>query len=159
MEFQTPYNHTQKPKFASALPSMTLQQFKEECDINHLIDRYKRTGSYYDPLSVVGGSRRVPTFTDISELPDVTEAMNTIRDAQEFFMSLPAETRLAFNNDVASFVAFAQDPANIEKCVELGIFARSEVTPTSPQPSEGTEANIEGANAPAVTVQENSPAE
>lgn len=126
MVFKTPY--VTRPEVSpglppSAAPSMTMQQFSKEADINFLIDRYKKTGSYYSPLST-SGTPRVPLYEDISELPDITALYNRINDVAEFFESLPSSVRVQFGNSISAFVEFAQNPANYAKCVELGVFER-----------------------------------
>ena len=120
--FQTRYGAVIRPVYDSDLPSATMQQFKTEADINYLIDRYKATGSFYDPLRLGNAKRGMPSFDDISAIPDVTEAMNTIVEATDIFGALPAKVRAQFGNDVAAFVAFAQNPQNVKACVELGIY-------------------------------------
>ena len=59
-----------RPIVKSVLPSLTQQQFAKEADINVLIDRYKRTGSFYNPM-VPSGTPRMPRYEDISDMPDM----------------------------------------------------------------------------------------
>lgn len=92
---------------ATAVPSMTRQEFKEECDINELMRRYKTSGI---PLP-----QRPPQFLDVTEVPSLMEARNIIIAAETAFMSLSAEVRETFGNDPARFVAFAQDPENLDQ--------------------------------------------
>lgn len=131
-----------RPVFASKLPSATKQQFASEADINTLIARYQKTGSFYNPL-VPSGTPRVPQFVDVSEVGDVQEQMNTIVHVQDMFMALPARVREMFGHNPATFVSFASDPANFAKCVELGIFEKPVATsptvngqPVEPEKSE-----------------------
>lgn len=129
MDFRSPY--VNRPEESpgleeSSAPSMTMQQFAQEADINFLIDRYKKTGSYYNPLSV-SGTPRMPMFEDISDLPDVPQAVGVINEVSEYFAALPATVRAEFDNSIATFVAFAQNPANYDKCVALGVFPRATI--------------------------------
>lgn len=123
-----------RPVVKSALPSLTQQQFAKEADINVLIDRYKRTGSFYNPM-VPSGTPRMPRYEDISEMPDMMEQLESINRVNELFASLPASVREQFGHNPATFVEFAQNPANFDKCVELGIFNVSE-KPTPSAPAE-----------------------
>ena len=153
MDFKTPY--VNRPEVSpglplSAAPSMTMQQFAKEADINFLIDRYKKTGSYYSPLSV-SGAPRVPLYEDISDLPDITALYNRVNDVVEFFGNLPSSVRAQFGNSVSAFVEFAQNPANYAKCVEMGVFERASgdsagvdgpaPAPEAHKPSQGGEAS------------------
>ena len=75
---------------------MAKQQFKEECDVNIIVDRHLE----------MGGVINVQEFSDeVVELPDnfdYHEALNRVRKAQEAFELLPAELREAHNHDPAS---------------------------------------------------------
>lgn len=111
------------PVVHSELPSLTQQQFASEADINVLIERYKRTGSFYNPLSSPSVPR-APRFEDIASLPDMMEQMDTIGMVNDMFMSLPASVRERFGHNPATFVEFAQNPVNFDECVKLGIFQK-----------------------------------
>ena len=124
MEFKSPY--VSRPEVSrgltATLPSMTCQQFAGEADVNYLIDRYKRTGSYYDPMSAVNGAPpRIPTFADISDLSDMQTSLETVFRAQEIFAALPAVLRERWNNNPAELVAYASDPAHEAELVKCGV--------------------------------------
>ena len=61
---------------------MTMQSFRDECDINNIIARYETTGFLVDPMVA---SRRTPSFGDFSKLPDYMEAQNIIAVGGEIF--------------------------------------------------------------------------
>jgi phage internal scaffolding protein len=96
-------------------PSLTQQQFKDECDINNILDLYGRTGQLPN-ANVIEGQ-----YLDLSQLPSYVEAKNFIAKANEQFEALPAETRQKFNNDPAKFLTFCDDPKNAETLVKLGL--------------------------------------
>lgn len=94
---------------------VTRQEFAEECDINILMARYQKSGLLpQDP------SAR-PIYGDFVDLPTYQDAQNIILAAGEAFASLPAVVRREFENDPAQFVAFAEDPANLERMREWGL--------------------------------------
>lgn len=93
--------------------SLAVQASKDECDINTIVKKYLRTGE-------LPGIRQV-VYADISGLTDLQDALNTVIKAEEGFAALPAETRRFFDNDPVKLVEFAQDPANKEKAIELGL--------------------------------------
>lgn len=98
-------------------PSKTRQEFADECDINSIMRRYEATGiiSHVDP--------REPMYLDLAglEVPDLATALNVLKVAEEGFMSLPANVRREFGDDVHEFVAFAENPANLDKMREWGL--------------------------------------
>lgn len=123
----------------SHLPSLTRQEFAAEADINNLMAQYEKTGI----LPTV--NRADPAFLDVSDVPDLQSAMALVAAAQEAFMSLPASTRLTFDNDPVKFVAFAENPDNIEQMREWKLAPPKEEPPApqkveivNPPPAEKT---------------------
>lgn len=94
--------------------SLAHQSFKDECDINTIINRFKI--GYEMPEGV-----RMPTYEDFSEVHDFQSAANAIAQARESFDALPAEVRFRFHNDPADFVAFCSDERNRPEAVKLGL--------------------------------------
>lgn len=132
--FATPFMERKRVSYSSALPSRTMQQFATEADVNVLIDRYKKTGSFYNPLTPQTGEPRRPMFEDISSLPSIDEAQEAILAAQEVFLRLPATVREQFGHNPALFVAWAQDPANLPALAKLGVI---ELPVVQQEPPEG----------------------
>lgn len=110
----------------SDLPSLTRQEFAEDCDINSLMSKYEKTGiiSHINPAA--------PQYLDLYDMPDLQQAFDAIQNANQAFMSLPASVRREFDNDPVKFVAYAEDPANLEKLREwkLAPPAATEPPPT-----------------------------
>ena len=98
--------------------SMTMQSFRDECDINNIIARYETTGFLVDPMVA---SRRTPSFGDFSKLPDYMEAQNIIAVVGEIFAALPARIREMFNNNAADYCAYITNPDNLDKALELDL--------------------------------------
>lgn len=96
-------------------PSMTRQEFAEECDINTLMARYEAHGV----ISHV--NRAVPVYMDLTGMPDLRESLDYMRDATLAFNSLPAAARYMLGNDPVKFVEFATNPDNIGKMREWGL--------------------------------------
>lgn len=95
-------------------PSKAQQQFKEESDINTIVERFNLTGQL--PSDV-----RAPQYADFEGVFDFKSAMNAIRQAEESFMAMPAHVRARFVNDPQRFVEFCSDPANLEEARKLGL--------------------------------------
>lgn len=98
-------------------PSRTKQEFKEECDINYIVEQFGVTG--HMPITTVQ-----PLVGDFSNISDYHEAVNTVKASNENFMRLPSAIREKFNNDPSQFVDFCLNPANIEAVRELGLAPR-----------------------------------
>ncbi len=131
-KFYTRYNPAPKAGLVFKQASKTQTQFKTEADINHLINRYKNAGSFYDPLNPPRGEKRLPMFSDFSTLPEFQNAQNIISEAQSRFEALPARTRKFFDNDPTLLIAFVNDPANRDKAIELGLVSAPVEEPVVP---------------------------
>jgi len=93
---------------------MTQQQFKEEADINTLVQRFGLTGEL--PENV-----RVPQYGDFTGISDYQEAMNAVRKADEAFMELPAELRERFAHDPQRLLQFVADEKNADEALRMGL--------------------------------------
>lgn len=117
-------------------PSLTQQQFKDECDINHIMQRYRETGFLTDPLRPATAK---PQFGDFSTVADFMEAQNIIVRARENFEALPSMVRQEFGNDPARMLAFLENESNYERAVELGLVKkRPDLPPAQQVSAEGT---------------------
>lgn len=94
-------------------PSRTVQASKDECDLNVIIKKYLRTGELPEA--------RKAAYMDLSEIPDLKGALDTVIAAEEAFMSLPASVRRYFDNDPVKLVEFSSDDKNYAKAAELGL--------------------------------------
>jgi len=116
---RTPYNYdTNKVSDETGLrcddPSLTQQQFKDEADINTIVDRFLRSGVMPTPVSM-------PQYVDYEGVFDFQTAMNVVRAADENFMRLDAKVRSRFNNSPQEFLEFFSNPDNSDEAVRLGL--------------------------------------
>lgn len=107
-------------------PSSTLQDAKDECDINMIIARHSRTGLWSDSLSTPSVSAQ---FGDFSSVLDYQTAQNVLLAAQEAFDSMSSHLRKRFDNDPAKLLAFLEDVANREEAIALGLVDSPEPPP------------------------------
>lgn len=109
-------------------PSLTQQQFKEECDINTIVKRFGLTGEM--PVS-----QRQP-LPDSAVYGEVSfqEMLNAVSAAQRSFMDLPASTRARFANDPAKLLKFVEDPSNRDDAISWGMIPKpvEPATPSAP---------------------------
>lgn len=107
-------------------PTLTQQQFKEQCDINNIIKQYTLTGEL--PLS-----KKVGQFLDVSNVQDYQTALNTVFEAQQAFDNLPSKIRSRFENDPNQLIAFIEDDANHEEALTLGLLSNTATSKTQTQ--------------------------
>ncbi|QCQ84940.1 internal scaffolding protein [Blackfly microvirus SF02] len=120
-------------------PSLTRQEFADECDINVLMAQYEKTGV------INHFNRSEPQYLDLTDMPDDLQGtLQLVQDAEAAFMRLPAGVRKEFDNDPIGFVQFASDPSNLDQLREWGLAAPAEPT----HASEPTGAPLERPAAP-----------
>ena len=119
---RTPYNYdvdlvSDETGLKCEDPSLAQQHFAEECDINYIVERFGVTGQLPE------NNRPMPTYGDFTGVSDYRQALEAVSQAQEAFMSLPANVRERFDNDPALFVDFCSstDPADRSEAIELGL--------------------------------------
>lgn len=112
---------SEKPRetVAFSLPSRTKQEFKDETDITLLVERYRKTGYFYDPLSGERKQPRMPMFEDFSGDFDFAQAQEIVRRGNAEFSKVPAYIRRMFEDSPEAFLAVAGNPAQVEKFAEI----------------------------------------
>jgi phage internal scaffolding protein len=98
-------------------PSLAQQSFKDEVDINFLLEKFKVTGQM--PQGI-----RLPSYGDFTGITDYQSAMNALITARDAFMQLPAQMRSEFGNDPQKFMEYCSNPANAEDLVKRGLAVR-----------------------------------
>lgn len=106
-------------------PTLTQQQFKEECDINTIVDRFGLTGEM--PTVV-----NMPQYGDFTGIFDYQSAMNLVVQGREEFMKLPAKMRARFHNDPAELLNFLADDDNKDEAIKLGLVKAPDLVQESP---------------------------
>lgn len=96
-------------------PSRTQQHLKNECDINSILEKYRKTGMI---SHVRKGSAQYGDFTQIK---DFKQNLDMVRDAHLAFDQLPAVLRKRFQNDPTKLVEFLDNPQNLEEAQNLGL--------------------------------------
>jgi len=120
---RTPYNYdTDAASNESGLgcedPSLAQQHYKEECDINTILQKFNITGLLPEsPLS--------PLYGDFSGIGDYHTALNRVIAAQEEFDGLPATIRARFDNDPAKLIEFIENENNRTEAEELGLVEKA----------------------------------
>lgn len=119
----------------------TKQEFKDECDINSLMERYKH------PELIDFVNKYSPTYGDATGF-EFNEMQDQILGAKNMFADLPAKVRDRFNNDPARFLDFFNDPENAQEAAKMGLLAPKpvEVIPDpTPEPVKAPKGSKEPA--------------
>jgi len=92
----------------------TKQSFKDECDINRIMDRFKATGE------LPNVNQMPPQYLDVTEM-DFQEHQNFIAGANSMFNELPSAIRAKFENSPAKFLDFCSHEKNRPELQEMGL--------------------------------------
>lgn len=103
-------------------PTLTEQEHLAESDINYIADKFMKTGQLPQVLNL-------PTHGDFSGIFDFQTAMNTVKQAKDEFMKLPAKVRTRFNNDPKEILDFVADDTNREEAIKLGFIPKPQTQP------------------------------
>lgn len=126
MEFKTPYDGKRHRVSLSFLDEegeqktgLTEQHHKKDCDINHILRTYDKTGLI---THVNTAQAHYGDFTIVNEYQ---ESLNLVMAAQEDFLAMPADIRKKFDNDPGQFMEFVTNPDNLDEMRELGLAVKA----------------------------------
>lgn len=95
----------------------TEQAHLQECDVNHIIRKYDKTG-LITHLQKVEAS-----FGDMTGL-DFQKMQNQIANAKSMFAQFPSHIRKKFKNSPVQFLTFMENPDNRETAIKLGLIRK-----------------------------------
>lgn len=98
--------------------SLTQPEFAKDADVNTIVSRSLRTG--LPPSTGFAPKPRQPMYGDFTSV-SYLDMMNKVNDMNTLFMSLPARLRGRFNNNVYNLIRFAENPANREMSIKMGL--------------------------------------
>ncbi len=87
---------------------LTKQCFKDECDINKIMDRAAQSGT------ITHLNKFEAVYADYSDF-DFMEHTTKLTRGREVFDALPAETRREFGQSPQAFFNYVNDPENMAK--------------------------------------------
>lgn len=132
---RTPYNYdTDEASIETGTicekETLTKQEFKDEVDINTIVERFNATGEKPPVM-------QFPDEQEFAETFDFQTSMNVLVKANEAFMELPAKTRARFGNDPQQFMEFIHDKENAGELVKMGLATAKERTDIpKPEPKQ-----------------------
>ena len=98
--------------------SLAQQHFKEECDINTILQKFNITGLLPEsPLS--------PRYGDFTGIGDYHGALNRVIAAQDEFEALPAQIRARFDNNPEKLIEFLDNSDNRSEAEQLGLIEKA----------------------------------
>lgn len=120
--FQLPYVDRPRVQVEFDEPSLTKQSFKDECDINNILKKYKRAlgAEFLDQYQGFLDGK----FEDVSAGVDYRTALHQISEADAAFEAMPAGLRARFDNDPGLLLDFLGDSRNRDEAIELGLLAK-----------------------------------
>lgn len=117
--FRTKLNSVSlKKRLTFKEPSMTSQDYKDDCDINFIVAN--NTPETLQAKINLGAQQA--QYLDLSDVGDMLSNMDNIAKNKELFESLPSSERAVYNHDFRQFLSAAVDPANHQHFVDLGLF-------------------------------------
>lgn len=120
---RTPYNYdkdaaTNESGLHCEDASLAQQHFKEECDINTILEKFNITGLL--PQQTLS-----PRYGDFSGIGDYHTALNRVIAAQDEFEALPAQIRARFDNDPEKLIEFLENSDNRPEAESLGLVEKA----------------------------------
>lgn len=107
-------------------PSMAQQQFKDECDVNRIMERHVR-------FDVPIPNKQAWQVGDATVVKSLEDAIDLISNASSEFDLLPATVRERFSNDPLNLLKFVADEGNRLEAERLGLLAKQETAvPATP---------------------------
>lgn len=88
-------------------PSMTIQDQKDDTDINNILAKYVKTGL------IEHVNKHEGQYGLVSSL-DYHTSMTMCKNAESQFEELPSQIRAKFNGNVGDWLEFISDPDNVE---------------------------------------------
>lgn len=123
-------------------PSMTQQQFKNQCDINQILKKFEKTGMVTHVRNNQGA------YGDFSTIKNFQDNLNLVINAQNAFDSLPAQIRKRFSNNPSLLLEFVQDDSNYNEALKLGLVQpKPEIQ--QPAPNDDKTTNTQGSQSQA----------
>lgn len=109
-------------------PSLTSQEFKDECNINKLLYKYASQAKMLGlPISEVLPRISTDAFRDVSNAESFHESMNRISQMNDLFSNLPSDVRRKYGDTVEGFVNALGNPSEYEYLAEHGVLDHSQV--------------------------------
>lgn len=103
-------------------PTMTQQQYKDQVNVNKIMEKYKKTGTITHVRNAANG-----VYLDLTEIPDYPTALMQVQQAQQMFEQIPAHIRMKFSNDPGQLITYLKNPDNLQEAIKYGLLVPSKI--------------------------------
>lgn len=138
MKFKTAYDPVEEHDHCGiefTMPSLTVQDEKDETDINYIVNKYADGQKGIMTLDLGDSSQYAYLQFGDATLPgDYSTALELVSGVREEFYSLPAKVRAEFGHDPMNFINRLNDPATLEYLQREGLYG-SKLSSDEPQQS------------------------
>lgn len=142
MKFKTAYDSVEDHDHCGiefTMPSLTVQDEKDETDINYIVNKYADGQKGIMTLDLGDSSQYAYLQFGDATLPgDYSTALELVSGVREEFYSLPAKVRAKFGHDPMNFINQLNDPATLEYLQREGLY-NDQYTFNEPQQSVNSE--------------------
>ena len=149
MKFKTAYDPAEEHDHCGiefTMPSLAVQDEKDETDINYIVNKYADGQKGIMTLDLGDSSQYAYLQFGDATLPgDYSTALELVSGVREEFYSLPAYVRAKFGHDPMNFINRLNDPATLEYLQQQGLYV-SKYTFDEPQQSVSNKQTQEKSN-------------
>lgn len=149
MKFRTAYDPVETHDHCGiefTMPSLTVQDEKDEADINYIVNKYADGQKGIATLDLGDSSQYAYLQFGDATLPgDYSTALELVSGVREEFYTLPASVRAKFGHDPMNFIQQLNDPETLDYLQREGLYG-SNYTPDKPQQSMSSEQTQEKNN-------------
>ena len=129
--FRSAYNLGNEDYSQSFTDGLTEQHHTDTCDINKILAQFMETG-------IMPQTNANPQYGDVSDV-DFTQMQNQLATAKTLFEELPEQVKARFNNEMHTFLHFAENPDNLPELVDMGLAVKNERLAQALQAQAGEE--------------------
>lgn len=126
MKFRTAYDPVEEHDHCGiefTMPSLTLQDEKDETDINYIVNKYADGQKGIATLDLGDSSQYAYLQFGDATLPgDYSTALELVSGVREEFYSLPAYVRAKFGHDPMNFISQLNNPETLEYLQQQGLY-------------------------------------
>lgn len=150
MKFKTAYDPVEEHDHCGiefTMPSLTVQDEKDETDINYIVNKYADGQKGIMTLDLGDSSQYAYLQFGDATLPgDYSTALELVSGVREEFYSLPAYVRAKFGHDPMNFINQLNDPATLEYLQREGLYSSVATSIDEQQPSVNSKQEIKKNN-------------
>jgi phage internal scaffolding protein len=132
MKFKTAYDPVEEHDHCSiefTMPSLTVQDEKDETDINYIVNKYADGQKGIATLDLGDSSQYAYLQFGDATLPgDYSTALELVSGVREEFYSLPAHVRAKFDHDPMNFISQLNNPETLDYLQREGLYSSNEST-------------------------------